>query len=146
MFGKKKKVVDDVLTDEVTGGDTSGVTYSPKAEPVNVESGTTVDQTTIDNSPPPLGWKELKALRQNKYDEKSKQFDKAFVLKHKRSGMIVELRALSSVQACNFIGWRARQVSVIKVKDLADEKQAQDRIDNANAEIESTKENCPALQ
>jgi hypothetical protein len=125
MFNKKKN--EDALTDEVS-------MVNKEVEKVQEEAPTMVS------------WKEMKALKKSKYDEKSLKYNKVYVIRNKITGMIVELRAASSLQAANFIGWRPRHTVVVKVKDIKDEIEAQEKIDGAEAEIENQKENCPALK
>ena len=134
MFGKKKNEKNEENTEETT--------ITVKSEVTDIPDVTT-DQ---EQAPMVLSFKEEKALKKSRYAEKCKLFDKSFVIKNKRTGMIVELKASSSIQAANFIGWKANHTVLIKQKDLKDEKEAQERIDNANVEIENKKENCPALQ
>ena len=127
MFGKKK-TDEDVLTDEVQ--------TNAKAE----------TQLKRAEAPAVLSLKEMKKLKNNRYEEKSEQYSKSFVIKNKRTGMIVELRAASALQAANFIGWRPRHTILIKEKDVSVEKEAQGKIKSADKVIEEKKENCPALQ
>jgi hypothetical protein len=148
MFGKgKKKETVEIKTEEakttVLIDDTA---TGDLVSEIPTTTSVVTNEETVDNAPPPLGWRELKALRQNKYSDKSSKFDNAFVIKHKRTGMIVELRAASSVHACTLIGWRPKQVTLLKVKDFKDEKVAQEKLDGANVVMEDAKENCPALK
>jgi len=99
-----------------------------------------------DKIPMVLNWKEQKSLRLNGYEKKSVRYDKSFVIKNKRTGMIIELKAASAVQAANFVGWRPRHTILVKEKDIRIEKEAQGKIDDVNAQLELQKENCPALQ
>jgi hypothetical protein len=63
--------------------------------------------------------KDFKALKKSKYEQERHKYNKAFVLKHKKTDRIVEIRAASSFQACKFIGWKTKQVIVIEEKDLS---------------------------
>ena len=126
MFGQKNK--DEVALKDVE-----------KEEDLKAEAET-------EEATPVLSMKEVKALMHSKYEEKAPLYKKSFVIKNKRTGMIVELRAISHVQAAHFIGWRPRHTILIKEKDITVEVEAQAKIDTANSEIESRKENCPALQ
>ena len=65
--------------------------------------------------------KDFKALKKSNYENIRHKFNKAFVLKHKKTDRIVEIRATSSFQACKFIGWKCNQVVVIEEKDLSNE-------------------------
>ncbi len=116
-------------------------------EKVNNEE---IQKAQAENAPIPLSWKEVKALKRNRYNDNIDNYNKSFVIKNIRTGMIVEIKASSSFQAAKFIGWRPRHTVVVKVKDLsknlADEKEAKSKIDDANTAIENSKENCPALK
>jgi len=127
MFGKKKK-------DETVGVEENGVETSTSFEKEEAQA------------PVVLSHKEIRALTNSKYEQKAPLYKKSFVIKNKRTGMIVELRAVSPVQAAHFIGWKPNHTVLIKEKDIAAEVEAQAKIDGANAEIESRKENSPALQ
>jgi len=109
-----------------------------------------IQKAQEENAPIPLSWKEVKSLKRNRYNDNIDNYNKSFVIKNIRTGMIVEVRAASSFQAAKFIGWRPRHTVVIKVKDLskdlADEKEAKSKINDANTAIENSKENCPALK
>jgi len=134
MFGKKKKE-----DNESVSIDTSKVVEN------NVETSTTFEKEEA-QVPISLSEKEIKALISSKYEQKAHLYKKSFVIKNKRTGMIVELRAVSAIQASNFIGWKPRHTVLIKEKDITAEVEAQAKIDDANVEIESRKENSPALQ
>jgi len=80
-------------------------TESPKPEPVQ---------------PPPLGYKEMRALKKSRYEEDildNPKCIKSFILKNKKTGQIVELKAFSSFHACNVIGWKPNKVIVLGEKD-----------------------------
>ena len=65
---------------------------------------------------PSLTWKEMKALKKSRYHEIFDKFDHSYVLKNKRTGQIVEIRAASSFHACNIIGWRKNKVVILEEK------------------------------
>ena len=67
-----------------------------------------------------VSYKEIKALKQAKYETISKNFKTIYVIRNKKNGMIVELRAASMTHAANLIGWRPRQVELIESR-LADD-------------------------
>ena len=72
-----------------------------------------------ENEEVPLSYKEFKALKKCKYETKianNPRFKNIYVLKNKRNGMIVEIRAASSFHACNIIGWKSNRVSIIEEK------------------------------
>jgi hypothetical protein len=58
---------------------------------------------------------DLANLRKNKYEEVQKKYTDVFILKHKNfPNKVVELKAASSVHACNLIGWRPRHVELVQ--------------------------------
>jgi hypothetical protein len=66
---------------------------------------------------PSITMKELKALKRAGYDKIVDQFPMAYVLKNKKTGLVVQIQAASSYHACNIIGWRARHVQLLDVID-----------------------------
>lgn len=69
----------------------------------------------------PLTYKEIRALKKARYDEDildHPKCNKAYTLKNKKTGQVVEINAASSYHACNIIGWKANKVIVIKEKIL----------------------------
>lgn len=68
-----------------------------------------------------LSEKDVKALVRSGYEEKSKQFNKAFLLQNIKSKAMVELRACSSFQAAGMIGWRPRHVKVLGERTVEEE-------------------------
>jgi len=74
-----------------------------------IESGIEEETVII----PPIGPREVKALNRNNYEKVSQNFDKLFLIQNKKTQQIVELRAASSVHACNLIGWRPKNVIVL---------------------------------
>jgi CxxC motif-containing protein len=88
------------------------------------ESGIKIEKKTVDienapvASPPPLTWKEAKALKKSKYAKKKDNYDKAFIIRNVKTGQIVELNALNAFQAAGYIGWRPRHVETLEVIDL----------------------------
>jgi len=77
-----------------------------------IQEGIDAEQAVI----PPIGHKEIKSLNRNKYETISKNFDTIFLIQNKRTQQIVELRAASSVHACNLIGWKPKHVRVLEEK------------------------------
>lgn len=65
--------------------------------------------------------KEMKALKRSRYDKIAEKFQFAYVLRNKKNGLVVEIRAASSTHACNIVGWRPRHVEVIEVIDTKKE-------------------------
>ena len=70
--------------------------------------------------------KDFKALKKSGYEKKRHLYNKVFVLKHKRTKRIVELRAVSSFQACKFIGWKFNQVTLLEERYLSDNEQTKE--------------------
>ena len=115
FFGKKNK-------DKETSKEINKTTYTNESisEPsLPTDSAITTNDTPIvtqNIDETALTYKEFRALRKAKYDEKfsnNPDLD-TFVLRNFRTGQIVELKAFSSYQACNIIGWKPNQVRVIK--------------------------------
>jgi len=71
---------------------------------------------------PPLTMREMKYLKRARYGEIAGKFNKAFVLKNRRTGQIAEIRAVSSFHACNIIGWKPNRVVLLETKDIEKEK------------------------
>ena len=67
---------------------------------------------------PAVGWKEIKALKRARYGEIAEKFNKAFVIKKKKTGQIVAIRAASAVHACRIIGWKPNHVVLIAVEEV----------------------------
>ncbi len=65
--------------------------------------------------------KELKNLKKNNYEKIYNKFDKSFVLKNKKTGAILEIRALTSIHACKLIGWNPKKTRLINVLDKSGE-------------------------
>jgi hypothetical protein len=70
---------------------------------------------------PSVGLKEMKALKKARYNEIAEKYKTSFVLKKKKTGQIVEIRAASSFHACKIIGWKPTQVSVLEVSEVEEE-------------------------
>ena len=61
--------------------------------------------------------REFNSLKSHKYEEVSKKCSKSYVIQNKRTGMIVEIKAVNSCHACNMIGWKIRHCQVLEVHD-----------------------------
>lgn len=68
--------------------------------------------------PPPLTRKEAKALKRSQYDKIAEKFFTSYVLQNTQTGQIVEIRAASSLHACNIIGWRPRKVNLLSERKI----------------------------
>jgi hypothetical protein len=72
------------------------------------------DNKTRANKPQAhLTKKEIYALKQSKYNENIDKFENSYVILNKKTGMIVEMKAMSPVHACTMIGWRIRSCRLI---------------------------------
>lgn len=59
--------------------------------------------------------KDLVNLKRNKYDKVRESYPDSFVVKNNKTGQIVEIRAASSFHACNMIGWRPKNCTLIDI-------------------------------
>jgi hypothetical protein len=80
-----------------------------ETSPVTLEAG---EEQVEEVKDIPLGIRDIKALKRNKYDDVKNNFNQVFVLKHK-TGKIAQLQAASDAHACTLIGWRPRQCKLI---------------------------------
>jgi hypothetical protein len=58
-----------------------------------------------------VGHNEFKSMQKNKYENKG---DTSYVLRNKKTGAIVEIKAVSSLIAAKTVGWRPRHTEVIQ--------------------------------
>jgi hypothetical protein len=65
-----------------------------------------------------LSRNDLKKLNQTKYFELKDKYKTAFILKNKKTGVVVEIQASSAVHACHFIGWRPKNVKIIDTVNI----------------------------
>ena len=110
----KQNYSDDIDSSVISGDDVS-VSHSSK-DSYDEVANNVKDKEEI----PPLTYREMKALKRSKYAVEGKKFTKSFLLRNKRTGQIAEIRAASSLHACNFIGWKANRVQILETKDLED--------------------------
>jgi len=61
---------------------------------------------------------DLKSLNRTKYFSIKDQYKTEYILMNKKTGAIAAIRALSSVHACSFIGWRPKNVTVVDVVNV----------------------------
>lgn len=59
--------------------------------------------------------KDLRNLKRNKYEKIRANFSESYVIKNKKTGQIVEIKAANSYHACTLIGWRPQNCKVIDV-------------------------------
>jgi len=69
-----------------------------------------------------VGHDEFKAMRKQKYKEKKEILDTSYVIQNKRTGQIVEIKALSSIMAAKTVGWRPRHTKVLQINGPSDEE------------------------
>lgn len=81
---------------------------------------------------PTITIKELKALKRARYSDIANKFRYAYVLRNKKTGLVVELRAASSLHACNMIGWRKNNARLIEVIDKQKETNAEIKKEETN--------------
>jgi hypothetical protein len=62
--------------------------------------------------------KATRKLNSSGYGKIKERFNRAFVLRNIKTGMVVELRAASSTHACTMIGWRPNNVRLLNVIEL----------------------------
>jgi len=120
-------VSDPVLTAEIKTN-TDVATFMPNTEENVAEIVKEEKQIPSEpTQPPPLTYREMKSLKKNRYEEimDNPKCTKSYVLKNKKTGQIVEIKAFSSFHACNIIGWKPNKVSVIEEKDLTPPKPAE---------------------
>jgi len=65
-------------------------------------------------APPVLGPRDYRKLANNDYEKAKEKFKTVFVIQHVKTKKVAELRAASVVHAANLIGWRPRQVRLVK--------------------------------
>lgn len=119
VFGLGKKKEKEIVNSESPSKATDANVIVDKEikEPENIEEVKEVEEKP--EGPPPLTEKEAKALKRSRYEEKIKdnpKFKNTYIIRNKRTGQIVQLRAASGVHAANIIGWRPRRVQVLDVQ------------------------------
>lgn len=62
-----------------------------------------------------LSKKEIHSLKQARYNEKIDKFDTSYVIMNKKTGMIVEMKAMSPMHACTMIGWRVKNCKLMDI-------------------------------
>ena len=90
----------------------------PSGPPQRINTEELLDATKkVDKDPEiHIGNREYKAMKRNGYNEKKKDLDTSYVIQHKRTGQVVEIKAISAIMAANTVGWRPRHIKVLKVK------------------------------
>lgn len=75
---------------------------------------------------PTISMKEFKSLKRADYDKIVEKYPLAYVIRNKKTGLVVQIQAASSYHACKIIGWRPRQVELIEVIDTKKQENAQE--------------------
>lgn len=143
MYNRTMKNIEDnqnsVLDDELDNPSTTTYQHVDH-EGLDAPSATTDQEEDNDGEEeiPPLTYKEMRALKRSKYAEVANKFKKIFLLKNKRTGQIVEIRAASAFHACNFIGWKPNRVKVLEQREeKVVEDESKGSSDNSDKEISS---------
>lgn len=110
----KTEVKTEVVSEENTKETEVKVRTDITAEDIKEQIESVPKEETI--IIPPIGPREVRALNRNNYEKVSQNFDRLFLIQNKKTQQIVELRAASSVHACNLIGWRSKNVTVLEEK------------------------------
>ncbi len=90
---------------------------NPKNIEANIECMELPPSKAYEEPPPPLTYKEARALKKARYEDviKNPKFKQSFVLLNKKTGQIVEIKAASSFHACNIIGWKPNKVTILAI-------------------------------
>ena len=126
MSDKSDTVEDVVGADQVVAEDDQSATADIPASLTSTKDHEEHSSSKIDghlptndlDRAPPLNSKEQKALKRAKYEERQGSFTKEFLLEHKKSGRMVEIKGATSLQACSFIGWRPRHCKVVSETEV----------------------------
>ena len=62
-----------------------------------------------------VGSSEFKAMKKQDYQKNKSQIDTSYVIQNKKTGQIVEIKAISSLSAAKTVGWRPRHVKVLQI-------------------------------
>ena len=96
------------------------------------------DQAPDENAPPPLTWKEGKALKKAKYTKIKDNFDTAYILQNKKTLQVAEIQASSSYHACTMIGWKPNQTKVIDIVNVKEREETLIDVVEENEETVTT--------
>ena len=132
MLGFKKKEENEETVD-TTVFDGS---VKEQEEPTKI---TTHDEPNTD--PPPLTYKEAKALKRSRYDKdiaNNPKFKHAYVIQNKKTGQIVEIRAASAVHASNIIGWKPKRVKLLDVRCLEKHPEPETSASSSHPKLEQS--------
>jgi hypothetical protein len=120
IFKKKTEEVIDVVAEKVEKEEVKSASTG------ETERTSEIEQLGKQNQPPPLTYKEMRALKKARYQTdimNNNKFKTAYVLGNKKTGQMVEVRASSSFHACNIIGWKSNQVIVLAQKTIEEPKE-----------------------
>lgn len=139
LFGKNKNKTDSMeknievetpITAEITPTSNSDVATVDHNEIVQHPKETKeTKETQEETKTPPLTYKEMKALKRARYEDKimfNPMFKKAYLLQNIKTGQVAEIRAASSFHACNIIGWKVNKVRLISEKIIEEKKETKE--------------------
>jgi len=87
-------------------------------------------------------FKQNRNLKKSRYGEQMNKWDTAYVLKNKKTELIVEIRAASSYHACNMLGWKPQQsilLETINVKEREEKQKAKELSESSTAVVNEAK-------
>ena len=109
--------VSEELTSMVTQEPSDTTTTSSRGEEEPKPFNKSIAEMEEKAAEPQITMKEIKALKRARYDKIAEKFQFAYVIKNKMTGLVVEIRAASTVHAAKIIGWRPRHVELFEVLD-----------------------------
>ena len=86
-------------------------------------------------------WQQHKArkrLQSINYNEKSKKYKNSYILQHKKSGLIAEIRAASSLHACRMLNWNPKRVRLLSTKIITEPSQPAEAITDATSHTDTS--------
>lgn len=113
---------------------------APAKDDIRVESAMSHDRRNLITN------KDLRNLKRNKYEAVRDVSSQAYIIRNKKTGQIVEIRALSAFHACNLIGWRPKNckvVDVIKAEEAPSVDVNNTSMESANETEKAKVENTP---
>ena len=115
-FGRKKKK--ENVAPEQSKSETKPEVSQEKQEEIKKQ----VEAVQKAAAAVPLGPREMKYLKKARYQKFADTYPSSYVIQHKTRGMIAEIKACSSFQACQFLGWKPQQVKIVQEKDIRQDK------------------------
>ena len=61
---------------------------------------------------------DMRSIRNSNYKDQKAKYDKSYVIQNKKTKVIVEVVAASSVMAAKTVGWRPRHTIIIQENEL----------------------------